>query len=119
MPDRLFGLFTLPLRRIPEQQRRIDAETGRLALYHFPLCPYCLKVSRGIRRLNLRIERRNVFRWDNWADELRREGGKLQTPCLKIRHDDRIEWLYASDEILSFLRQRFAEVDDTQATSLT
>ncbi|MCU7924558.1 MAG: glutathione S-transferase N-terminal domain-containing protein [Candidatus Thiodiazotropha sp. (ex Dulcina madagascariensis)] len=115
MSFRLFGLFTLPVRRTPERQRQVNQETSRLALYHFPLCPYCLKVSRDIRRLNLRIERRNVFRWDNWADELRREGGKLQTPCLKIRHDDRVEWLYESDEILRFLEQHFAEVEDTQA----
>ncbi|MCU7930413.1 MAG: glutathione S-transferase N-terminal domain-containing protein [Candidatus Thiodiazotropha sp. (ex Codakia rugifera)] len=105
----LLGLLTQPVKRPQEQQRQVDIETSQLALYYFPFCPYCLKVNRVIRRLNLNIERRNASYTPHWYDELHREGGKAQTPCLKIEHDDRIEWLYESDDIICYLRQRFSK----------
>ncbi|MCG7919355.1 MAG: glutathione S-transferase N-terminal domain-containing protein [Candidatus Thiodiazotropha taylori] len=108
----LTSLISKPLRRDPARQRQVDQETSRLALYHFPLCPFCIKVNRVIRKLNLKIEQRNAASDPNWADELQQLGGKLQTPCLKIEQKDGDRWLYESDDIIRYLRQRFATSRD-------
>ncbi|MEJ2453323.1 MAG: glutathione S-transferase N-terminal domain-containing protein [Candidatus Thiodiazotropha sp.] len=101
--------FLRPLRRSTAQQQQVDRETRQLALYHFPLCGYCLRVRRAIWRLNLHIELRNAADEARWRHELRDGGGRLQVPCLQIRHPDRTEWLYESDDIINYLRVRFAD----------
>ncbi|MCU7797640.1 MAG: glutathione S-transferase N-terminal domain-containing protein [Candidatus Thiodiazotropha sp. (ex Myrtea spinifera)] len=101
----LRGLFR-PLHRSSEYQQQVDAETQHLALYHLPLCSYCLYVRRTLWRLSLNIELRNILE-GQWGSELRNEGGKIQTPCLQIRHPDRVEWMYESAEITRYLKQRF------------
>ena len=56
--------------RPPAEQQAVDARTRKLALYHFPTCPFCLKTRRVIRQLSLDIELRNApfFGWiDNLA----------------------------------------------------
>ncbi|MCG7901232.1 MAG: glutathione S-transferase N-terminal domain-containing protein [Candidatus Thiodiazotropha lotti] len=108
----LTSLISKPLRRDPARQRQVDQQTSRLALYHFPICPYCIKVNRVIRKLNLKIEQRNAASDSNWADELQQFGGKLQTPCLKIQQQDGDRWLYESDDIIRYLRQNFATPED-------
>jgi glutathione S-transferase len=100
--------FLRPLQRSLEQQQQVDRETRRLALYHFPLCGYCVRVRRAVRRLNLQIELRNAATDARWSNELREAGGKLQVPCLQIRHPDHTEWLYESDAIIHYLQLRFA-----------
>jgi glutathione S-transferase len=99
--------FLRPLQRSPTRQYQIDVETHHMALYHLPLCGYCLRVRRAIWRLNLHIELRNVAKEPRWAQELRQVGGKMQLPCLRIRHPDYTEWLYESEDIISYLRVRF------------
>jgi glutathione S-transferase len=99
--------FLRPLKRSPTRQHQIDAETHHLALYHLPLCSYCLRVRRAIWRLNLQIELRNVAKEPRWAAELKGGGGKTQVPCLQIRHPDYTEWLYESKDIISYLKVRF------------
>jgi hypothetical protein len=39
--------------------------------------------------------------------ELSQAGGKMQLPCLQIRHPDGTEWLYESEDIISYLRVHF------------
>jgi len=53
-------LLPSPVERPPEVQRRVDAASARLALYHFRGCPYCTTVSRTIHRLALKIEMRDT-----------------------------------------------------------
>ncbi|MCG8487122.1 MAG: glutathione S-transferase N-terminal domain-containing protein [Chromatiales bacterium] len=108
----LTSLISKPLRRDSLRQRQVDDETSRLALYYFPLCPYCIKVNRVIRKLNLQIELRNAAGNSNWADELQHHGGKLQTPCLKMQQQDGDRWLYESDDIIRYLREKFATPED-------
>jgi hypothetical protein len=69
-------------------------------------------VNRVIRQLNLNIECRDAVNASAYAGELRSEGGKMQTPCLRIQHQDRSDWLYESDDIIQYLRQRFATAKD-------
>ena len=96
-------------RRTPEQQQQVDEALTQLALYHFPTCPYSLRVRRVMRRLRLNIELRDAARNPAYQQELRREGGRLQTPCLKIRQQHKTTtWLYESADIIRYLEQRFA-----------
>jgi glutathione S-transferase len=111
----LTKLITKPLQRNTARQHQVDDETSRLALYYFPLCPYCVKVNRVIRNLNLQIERRDAAGDSTWKDELRHSGGKLQTPCLRIRHLDHDEWLYESEDIIRYLRRNYATPADLPA----
>jgi glutathione S-transferase len=111
----LSRLFAKPLIRSPLRQHQVNEETRHLTLYYFPLCPYCHKVDRVIRQLNLNIERRDAARSTSWGDELRRGGGKIQVPCLRIKQRAKSEWLYESEEIIRFLREQFATMEDVSS----
>ncbi len=100
--------FFRPLKRSPRRQQQVDEECRRLALYHYPTCSYCLHVRRAIWRLNLPIELRNAAIHEPWGRELYEQGGKQQVPCLQICHSDRTEWLYESEDIISYLKVRFS-----------
>jgi glutaredoxin len=87
-----------------EQQAAIDAQTQGLALYEFKACPFCMKVRQEFRRKGLNIELRDARRNPAWGDELREDGGKYQTPCLKITSGNgQVEWLYESNDIIDWL----------------
>jgi glutathione S-transferase len=107
--------FSPEVRRPADEQRRVDAETARLALYHFTSCPYCIKVRRGIGRLALRIELRDIRRHPAWGDELTAGGGKGQVPCLRIEDPHgTVRWLYESDDIVRYLERRFRTIGTLQ-----
>ncbi|AAZ96120.1 glutaredoxin family protein [Thiobacillus denitrificans ATCC 25259] len=94
--------------RPPEAQRAVDARTRKLALYHFPTCPFCLKTRRTMRRLSLDIELRDARTEGSHRTALVAGGGKPQVPCLRIRDDDgRETWLYESDAINAWLEREF------------
>ncbi len=95
--------------RAAEVQKEVDAQTGKMALYQFQQCPFCVKTRRQIRRLSLNIETRDARNDPNWNQELINDGGKYQVPCLKITSDDgSVEWLYESTEINQMLDKQFA-----------
>ncbi len=97
-----------PVTRTPDEQARVDRECHRLILYHFPGCPFCSRVNRGVDRLALDMERRDIRQSDAFAEELANGGGKLQVPCLRIEDDQGdIRWLYESKEINAYLERRF------------
>lgn len=90
-------------------QQAIDARTQHLALYHFPTCPFCLKARRVIRRLSLKIDLRNAQHEGEHRQALLQDGGKIQTPCLRISDAaGDILWLYESSAIMAYLEQEFA-----------
>jgi len=96
-----------PVQREPVQQQAVDAQTAKLALYHFPSCPYCLKVRWHMRRLNLNIELRNAQQIPHHK-ALLQGGGLEQVPCLRIaKTKQQIDWLYESEDILRYLQQKF------------
>jgi len=96
------------IERDPAEQARVDEQTQQLALYHFPACPFCIKVRRVMQRLSLDIELRNAQPAGPYREELQNEGGAVQVPCLRIEEDDgSVRWLYESDAIIEYLRERF------------
>ena len=93
-----------PPERSEAEQATIDAQTTGLALYEFKACPFCMKVRQEMRRHGLNIERRDARRNKTWGDELKKEGGKYQTPCLKITDSSgNVAWLYESKDIIEWL----------------
>jgi glutaredoxin len=92
----------------PERRAELDQQTEKLKLYHFQMCPFCVKTRRSIRRLGLNIENRDARNDPQWNAELINEGGKYQVPCLRITNDDdSVEWLYESSDINRYLDKRF------------
>lgn len=101
------------LQRLPEEQARVDSACENLALYQFSACPFCIKVRKEMARLGLNIETRDAQHDDNHRDRLASGGGRIKVPCLLIRDDTGQEqWLYESDDIRSWLQQKFEPVSN-------
>jgi glutaredoxin len=99
-----------PLSRPPQYQERIDHEAKKLAIYQFEACPFCIKVRRAAKRMNLKIDIRDARKEIQFKNELVEGGGIYQVPCLKITKDDgSTEWMYESSNIIRYLKTRFAE----------
>lgn len=97
-----------PVERSAEEQAVVDAETTGICMYEFRACPFCMIVRKVIHHKNLNIEVRDARRNKAWGEELRLQGGKYQTPCLKITDaDSHVQWMYESKDILAYLDQRF------------
>jgi len=98
-----------PVQRADEVQAEINQQTKSMALYHFKMCPFCVKTRRQIHRLALNIENRDARNDPQWNQELINDGGKYQVPCLKITAaDGSVQWLYESSEINQFLDEKFS-----------
>lgn len=96
------------LQRDPDQQKIIDQQTCNLAIYQFHACPFCVKVRRELKRLNLNIELRDAKNDTTHKQTLIEQGGKYQVPCLRTDEADAVHWLYESDDIIRLLRQKFS-----------
>ncbi|MEY3461797.1 MAG: hypothetical protein RLZZ03_1450 [Pseudomonadota bacterium] len=94
--------------RTPEAQQGTDAQCQSLVLYHYKTCPFCMKVRQEMRRLSLNI--RHIDAQPEGSDRaaLVAGGGLAKVPCLKITDAaGASQWLYDSDQIISYLRGRF------------
>ena len=94
------------LKRSTEDQKLVDTETQTLSLYQFYPCPFCLKTRRAIKRLGLKIQTCDATQ-DPARAELLSGGGEVKVPCLKINTNGEISWMYESDDIISYLDERF------------
>jgi len=77
-----------------------------LELYYYPECPYCQKVLWALDALDAKgsVTLKNIHRDGEALRTLIDVGGKRQVPCLFI---DGVP-LYESDDIVEWLRRRFA-----------
>ncbi|MDR2106316.1 MAG: glutathione S-transferase N-terminal domain-containing protein [Coriobacteriales bacterium] len=73
-----------------------------LALYYSPTCPFSLKVLRFLEKNGIIIDLKSTMEAEN-LQKLREVGKKNQVPCLFIGG----KALYESDDIISYLAQRF------------
>jgi glutaredoxin len=96
------------LKRSVEVQTQIEKELVDLSLYQFFACPFCIKTRRAMYKLNLPVVTRNASQGSPFRDELLTQGGKIQTPCLRIEQEGKVQWLYESSAIIQYLQQRFA-----------
>ena len=73
-----------------------------LSLYYSPTCPYCLKVLRFMEEKGIVIDLKSTMDAGNLKTLL--SIGKMnQVPCLFIEGEP----LYESDDIVSYLMDRF------------
>jgi len=98
----------IEVNRTPENQKTVDAETSHMKLYQFKACPFCLKVRRAARKLNLKIETRDAMKDETSRNELLQGGGRIKVPCLRIETEGKTTWMYESSDIVAYLQQRFA-----------
>ena len=97
-----------PMKRSADAQLAADKATANMALYQFPLCPFCIKTKRAMHRLGLNIERRNAMSDLAHRERLEKEGGQIKVPCLLIEEDGEARWMYESNDIIAYLEKRFA-----------
>lgn len=94
--------------RSADGQQEIDNKTRHLSLYCAPTCVFCLKVRLLIRRLNLKIQIKNVQTSMDAHRELVAHGGRSMVPCLCIQQSDGTrKWMYESSDINRYLRRQF------------
>ena len=96
-----------PIKRTQQQQQDVEEEAQKLSIYQFYGCPFCVKVRRAVHRLNLPIEYRDAQNNSRHRTELKKGGGKIQVPCLRIDREDQTKWMYESSDIVDFLEERF------------
>lgn len=94
------------IKRTIDAQKIVDEKTKNIEMYQFFACPFCIKTRRTIRALNLNIITREVSSGE-YREELLKNGGKVQAPCLKITDDDKVQWMYESSVIVDYLNQEF------------
>ena len=94
--------------RAPDKQAQVDQQTQSLELYEFRTCPFCIKVRRAIKKLNLKIQIRDARNNQNYMQELIEKGGQDQVPCLKITEGGTVRYLFESSDIVAYLNSRFS-----------
>ena len=79
----------------------------KLELYIMPTCPYCRKVLLYMDQNGIDLPLRDITVDPGSRDFLKREGGKVQVPCLFIDGKP----LYESDDIITYLAEAFDGAD--------
>ena len=77
-------------------------------LYHFEACPYCVKVRHAMQDMAVNIELVDVRKHPEKREELLRNAGRTQVPCLKIIASHQTQWLHESDAIIDYIKQHIA-----------
>jgi len=101
MLSKLFSLFS---RKEAKALRQIENHT----LYYFSTCPFCFRVRIAMTRLGIDFKTKNIHQGSEHANELKQGGGSLMVPCLKIDTGEKVEWLYESADIITYLNENFS-----------
>lgn len=78
-----------------------------LSLYHFDSCPYCARVRRALKHLELEVELKDIHRDPAALADLVEAMGRQTVPVLRIEDGD--VWMPESADIIRFLYERFGE----------
>jgi len=108
---RVVDFLTTPtsMKRNEAAQHAIDERCKNLTLYYYPSCPFCVRVKRQMKRLNLNIRKIDPRKDDAGMKNLQEQGGKVQVPCLQIKAaDGSSEWMYESADINDYLIREFS-----------
>ena len=108
---RLVDILTTPgsIKRDEATQKAIDERCKNLTLYYYPSCPFCVRVKRQMKRLNLDIRKIDPRKDKEAMKNLQQQGGKVQVPCLQITADDGSSgWMYESADINEYLVKEFS-----------
>ncbi|MEH6469881.1 MAG: glutathione S-transferase N-terminal domain-containing protein [Halopseudomonas sp.] len=107
---RLVSWLTMPKagQRSEAHQAQVEQQIANYSLYQFAGCPFCIKVRRAMRRLNLPLELRDAGQGSPHRQELLEQGGRVKAPCLRIdKADGSSVWMYESNDIIAYLSREF------------
>ena len=98
------------VKRDAQAQVLADEKAAKIELYQFFACPFCIMSRRVIRSLNINIVTRDAqTRGGQYREELLKEAGKVQVPCLKITEGKKDSWMYESNDIKTYLEKEFGQ----------
>ena len=103
-----FILTPKEIKRSADAQKEVDKKASQMALYQFSACPFCVKVRRVMKRKSVNIELRDVKNNRQYRAELAAGGGRIKVPCLRIEKEGKVEWMYESSDIVSYIKTEFA-----------
>ena len=93
-------------------QANLDNAMGKMSMYQFKTCPFCVKVRRELKRQALNVELRDAKNDAGHKAALVNEGGRHKVPCLRIeKADDSVQWLYESTDIIAYLKKLVGDVE--------
>ncbi len=85
-----------------------SAGQDKLALYHFPGCPFCAIAREPIERLGLEVELRNIYENRQYLDELVAARGRATVPVLRITAPDGEDcWMPESRDIVRYVENTY------------
>jgi glutaredoxin len=94
-------------------QKEIDQQFSGFTLFHYPACPFCVKVRRVIKKYNLSLRLVDPRNCNTEMQDLMKGGGKLKVPCLRIQNNkEGTIWMYESSSIISFLESQIPEAQE-------
>lgn len=77
----------------------------KLALYHYPSCPFCGIVRRAIDQLGLDVELRDIHERSQRLRELVEATGRRTVPCLRIETaEGEANWMHESRDIIDYFQ---------------
>ena len=79
-----------------------------LTLYHYIMCPYCMRVRRYLSRHGIAVAQKNVRRDPAARRQLIEAGGKGQVPALMIDG----EVLYESNDIIRWFERNMVQASE-------
>ncbi|MGF1727293.1 glutaredoxin family protein [Photobacterium nomapromontoriensis] len=96
------------LQREAQEQQRVNQALQAITLYQFESCPFCVKVRRAAKRLNLPLSTVDA-KQNEHGKALVEGGGKRKVPCLRIQQTSgEVTWMYESNDIIAYLEERFS-----------
>jgi len=100
-------LLTHSVKRSLKEQQKVNKAANDLTLYVSDTCPYCARVKKQVKHLNVPLKVKNLDKCHIFQKELLSGGGKAQVPCLKIERRQGSEWVYRSDKIARYIDRKF------------
>jgi len=99
-----------PIQRSEQERKLFAQEVKRLRVYDYRGCPTSLKLRQALYRLNVGIQYCDIRKCQIYQDDLLSQFGRLHAPCLRIEHNDSVQWLDDPAQIIQYLSQRFDPV---------
>lgn len=89
-----------------QDKDRSDSDT--LSLYYFKTCPYCFRVLRVLKKLGVKVEKRDIHADSRHQADLIAARGRKTVPVLRINSSDGEErWLPESRDIINYLKSTY------------
>lgn len=79
-------------------------KNDHLVLYYFDSCPFCQKVLKVIRELNIQVDLKNIHKDPQHMEKLMEDTGRKTVPCLYINDKP----MHESSEIVKWLKEHYS-----------